>query len=60
MKKKQQKTTTKKTTTTTTKKTGLKGLVKCVSINFNTIDTSNVLDIHKSLMKRKQYKKGLG
>ena len=60
MKKKTTKNNNKKNNNNKKKKTGLKGLVKCFSINFNTIDTSNVLDIHKSLMKRKQYKKGLG
>ena len=34
------------------KKTGLKGIVKCFCIYFNLIDTNNILDIHKYLMKR--------
>ena len=34
------------------KKTGLKGVVKFFSFNFNPIDTNNILDIHKYLMKR--------
>ena len=29
------------------KKTGLKGVVKPFSIDFNPIDTNNILDIHK-------------
>ena len=34
-------------------KTGLKGVVKCFSVDFNRIDTNDILDIHKYLMKRK-------
>ena len=34
------------------KKTGLKGVAKFFSFNFNPIDTNNILDIHKYLMKR--------
>ena len=34
------------------KKTGLKGVVIFVSVDFNSIDTSDILDIHKYLMKR--------
>ena len=33
------------------KKTGLKGVVKFFSLDFNPIDTSDLLDIHKYLMK---------
>ena len=33
------------------KKTGLKGSVKLFSVDFNAIDTNNILDIHKYLMK---------
>ena len=33
------------------KKTGLKGVVKLFSIDFNPIDTNNILDTHKNLMK---------
>ena len=33
------------------KKTGLKGLVKLFSDDFNSIDTNGILDIHKYLMK---------
>ena len=33
------------------KKTGLKGLVKLFSDDFNSIDTNGILDIHKCLMK---------
>ena len=35
------------------KKTGLKGSVKYFSVDFNPIDTSNILDIHRYLMKGK-------
>ena len=38
------------------KKTGLKGIVKCFCIYFNLIDTNNILDIHKYLMKRTWHK----
>ena len=31
---------------------GLKGLVKCFSVDFNSIDTNDILDIHKYLIKR--------
>ena len=34
------------------KKTGLKGAVNVFSVDFNPIDTNNILDIHKYLMKR--------
>ena len=34
------------------KKTGLKGVVKFFSVDFNPIDTNDILDIHKYLMKR--------
>ena len=34
------------------KKTGLKGLVKWFSVDFNPIDNNNILDIHKYLMKK--------
>ena len=34
------------------KKTGLKGVAKFFSVDFNPIDTNNILDIHKYLMKR--------
>ena len=33
-------------------KTGLKGVVNFFSVDFNPIDTNNILDIHKYLMKR--------
>ena len=33
------------------KKTGLKGVVKRFSVDFNPIDTNDILDIHKYLMK---------
>ena len=36
-------------------KPGLKGIVKCFSIDFNPIDTNDILDIHKYLMKRTCY-----
>ena len=32
------------------KKTGLKGIVNFYSVDFNPIDTNNILDIHKYLM----------
>ena len=35
------------------KKTGLKGVVKIFSVDFNPVDTNNILDIHKYLMKRR-------
>ena len=34
------------------KKTGLKGSVKFFSVDFNPIDTNDILDIHKYLMKK--------
>ena len=34
------------------KKTGLKGVVKFFSVDFNPFDTNDTLDIHKYLMKR--------
>ena len=33
------------------KQTGLKGIVKVFSANYNPFDTSNILDIHTCLMK---------
>ena len=38
------------------KKTGLKGIVTFFSIDFNPIHINDILDIHRYLMKRKQYK----
>ena len=38
------------------KKTGLKGVVKFFSVDFNPIVTNDILDIHKYLMKRTWYK----
>ena len=38
------------------KKTWLKGVVRCFSVDFNPIDTNDILDIHKYLMKRIWYK----
>ena len=32
-------------------KMGLKGVVKFFSVDFNPIDTNDILDIHKYLMK---------
>ena len=29
------------------KKTGLKGVVKFFSVDFNPIDTNNIIDVHK-------------
>ena len=37
------------------KKTGLKRSVKFLSFDFNLIDTNDVLDIYKYLMKRAWY-----
>ena len=34
------------------KKTELKGVVRSIFFYFNTIDTSNFIDIHKYLMER--------
>ena len=34
------------------KKTGLKGVVKFLSIDFNPIENNNIMDIHKYLMER--------
>ena len=34
------------------KKTGLKGVVKLFPVDFNPIDTNDILNIHKYLMKR--------
>ena len=38
------------------KETGLKGVVKLFSVDFNPIDTNDILDIHRHLMKRTWYK----
>ena len=48
------------TTNNLKKKTWLKGVVKLFSVDFNSIDTNNILGIHKYLMKRTWYKKMLG
>ena len=37
------------------KKTGWKEVVKFCSVDFYSIDTRNILDIHKYLMKRTWY-----
>ena len=37
------------------KKTRLNGVVKSSSVDFNPIDTNDILDIHKYFMKEKQY-----
>ena len=34
------------------KKTGLKGVVNPISVDFNTINTNDILNIHKYLIKR--------
>ena len=34
------------------KKAGLKGVVKFFSVEFNPIDNSDIIDIHKYLMER--------
>ena len=38
------------------KKPGWKGVVKFCSVDFYSIDTRNILDIHKYFMKRTWYK----
>ena len=38
------------------KKTGLIGVIKIFPLDFNPIDTNDILDIHKCLMIRTQYK----
>ena len=38
------------------KKTELKGVLKFFSVDFNPIDTNNITDIHKYLMKKTKYK----
>ena len=35
------------------KETGLKGNVNVFSVDFNPIDTNDILDIHRHLMSRK-------
>ena len=35
------------------KKTGLKGSITLFSVDFNLIDTNDILDMHKYLMKGK-------
>ena len=40
-------------TINTMKKTRLKRIINFFSIDFNPIDTNNILDIHKCLMKEK-------
>ena len=35
------------------KKTGLEGIVEFFSVDFNSIDTNDILDIHKYLVKGK-------
>ena len=34
-----------------TKQTGLKGIAKVFFVDYNAIDTKNILDIHRYLMK---------
>ena len=41
-------------------KIGLKGVVKYFSVDFNPVDTNNILDIHKYLIKRTWYNIILG
>ena len=38
------------------KKTGLKGVMKFFSVDFNPIDINHILDIHKYLMKKTWHK----
>ena len=40
--------------------TGLKGAITFFSIDFNPIDTNNILDIHKCLIKKHDIKYCLG
>ena len=42
------------------KKTGLNGHVYEFSVDYNAIKTDNILDNHKYLMEKKQYKIMLG
>ena len=42
------------------KKTGLNGYVYDFSVDYNNIDTSNIIDIHKYLMKQHDIKSCLG
>ena len=35
------------------KQTGLKGIISFFSVDFNLIDTNDILDIHRYLMKGK-------
>ena len=37
-------------------KTGLKGRVQVFSVGYNTIDTNNILSIHRYLIKETWYK----
>ena len=37
-------------------KSGWKGVINFFSVDFNPIDTNDILDIHKYLMKRTRYK----
>ena len=37
------------------KKIGLKGIVNFFSVDFNSVDTNDILDIHKYLMKKTWY-----
>ena len=41
------------------KKTGLKGITKVFSVDFNPIYTNDILDIHKHLMKNNAWVNGL-
>ena len=41
-------------------KTGLDGSVYDFSVDYSIIDTSNIIDIHKCLMKKHDIKKCLG
>ena len=50
----------KKITTNNMKITRLKGIVNFFSIDFNPVDINHILDIHKYLMKGKQFKIMLG
>ena len=42
------------------KKSGLNGLVYEFSVDYRTFDASNIIDIHKYLMKKQAIKQYLG
>ena len=42
------------------KRSGLKGIINFFSVDFNSIDTNNILDILKCLLKRTCYETMFG